>query len=436
VSTDAAVRLWGTQIGAVSLQDDRRGAIFQYHPGFLSSGIEIAPLTMPLAPQPYAFPGLNPDSFHGLPGLLADSLPDKFGNAVIDAWLATQGRRPEDFDAVERLCYIGRRGMGALEFAPARGPRIARSKSIEIDALVELATKVLAERESFSTSLGDGRHEDALKDILTVGSSAGGARAKAVVAWNPRTEEVRSGQIGAPPGFEHWILKFDGVAGNRDKDLQDPKGYGLIEYAYSLMARRAGIVMSECRVLEEHDRRHFMTKRFDRTDAGERLHMQSLAALAHYDFNDPLAYSYEQAFAVIRRLGLGMDSIEQMFRRMAFNVIARNQDDHVKNIAFLMDREGRWSLSPAFDVIYAYNPSGGWTNRHQMSLNGKREHFTQADFRACADTVGMGARRAPAILAEIRDAVAAWPALATEAGVAAEQIQSIARAHRLTIPER
>lgn len=436
MSTDAAVRMWGTQIGAVSLQDDRRGAVFQYHPGFLSSGVEVAPLMMPLAPQPYSFPGLNPDSFHGLPGLLADSLPDKFGHAVIDAWLATQGRRPEDFDAVERLCYIGRRGMGALEFAPGRGPRITRSKSIEIDALVGLATRVLADRESFSTSLGDGHDEDALKDILTVGTSAGGARAKAVIAWNPQTGEVRSGQIGAPPGFQHWILKFDGVAGNRDKDLRDPRGYGLIEYAYSLMARRAGIVMSECRMLAEHDRRHFMTRRFDRTASGERLHMQSLAALAHYDFNDPLAYSYEQAFTVIRRLGLGMDSIEQMFRRMAFNVIARNQDDHVKNIAFLMDREGRWSLSPAFDVIYAYNPSGGWTSRHQMSLNGKRDDFTQADFRACAHTVGMGARRAPTILAEVRDAVAVWPELAAEAGVAEEQVQGIAHAQRLTIPER
>ena len=436
MSTEAAVRLWGTQIGAVSLQEDRREAIFQYHPGFLSSGIEVAPLAMPLAPQPYAFPELNPDSFHGLPGLLADSLPDKFGNAVIDAWLATQGRRPEDFNAVERLCYIGRRGMGALEFAPARGPRASRSTSIAIDALVELASRVLSDRESFSTTLRDGHYEDALKDILTVGSSAGGARAKAVIAWNPTTEEVRSGQVGAPPGFEHWILKFDGVAENRDKELHDPKGYGLIEYAYSLMARRAGIVMSRCRLLAEHGRRHFMTRRFDRGEAGERLHMQSLAALAHYDFNDPLAYSYEQAFAVIRRLGLGMDAIEEMYRRMAFNVIARNQDDHVKNIAFLMDRAGRWSLSPAFDVIYAYNPSGGWTSRHQMSLNGKRHDFTQADFRACADTVSMSARRALAILAEVREAVAAWPQIAAGAGIGAEQARSIARAHRLALPER
>jgi serine/threonine-protein kinase HipA len=437
VSTDASVRLWGTQIGAVSLEDDRRDAVFQYDPGFLPSGIEVAPLRMPLAPAPYVFPGLNQDTFHGLPGLLADSLPDRFGHAVIDAWLASQGRRPEEFNAVERLCYVGRRGMGALEFAPARGPQSSHSRAIAIDALVDLASKILADRENFATSLADGvDQEDALRDILTVGSSAGGARAKAVIAYNPQTGDVRSGQINAGLGFEYWILKFDGVSGNRDRDLEDPQGFGAIEYAYSQMALRAGIVMTECRILEEHGRRHFMTRRFDRTDSGERLHMQSLAALAHYDFNDPLAYSYEQAFDVIRRLGLDMDTVEQLFRRMAFNILARNQDDHVKNIAFLMDRQGRWSLSPAFDVIYAYNPSGGWTRQHQMSMNGRRDGFTRADFRACADTVGMSRRRAIAILSEVHDAVAAWPDLGREAAIPTEQIRAVAAAHRLRIPDR
>jgi serine/threonine-protein kinase HipA len=436
VSTDAAVRMWGTQIGAVSLQDDRRDAVFQYDPGFIGSGIEVSPLRMPLAPAPYVFAGLNPEAFHGLPGLLADSLPDKFGNAVIDAWLATQGRRPEEFNAIERLCYIGRRGMGALEFAPARGPRASHGREIAIEALVELASKILADRESFATSLADGDPQEALRDILTVGSSAGGARAKAVIAYNPQTGAVRSGQIDAGPGFEYWILKFDGVSGNRDRDLEDPLGYGAIEYAYAQMAGRAGIVMSECRILEEHGRRHFMTRRFDRGADGERLHMQSLAALAHYDFNDPLAYSYEQAFDVLRRLGLDMDAIEQLYRRMAFNIVARNQDDHVKNIAFLMDRRGRWSLSPAYDVIYAFNPSGGWTRRHQMSMNGRREGFTRADFGACADTVGMSRRRALAILAEVQEAVAQWPEFAAQAGVEADRAKAIARAQRLQISER
>ncbi len=437
MSTDAAVRLWGTQIGAVSLEDDRTVAAFQYDPGFLASGIELSPLRMPLARQPYAFPGLNPEAFHGLPGLLADSLPDKFGNAVIDAWLASQGRRPEEFNAVERLCYIGRRGMGALEFAPARGPRVSHGREIDVDALVELASRILADRESFATSLADGiDQEAALRDILTVGTSAGGARAKAVIAYNPQTKAVRSGQIDAGPGFEYWILKFDGVSNNRDRDLEDPQGYGAIEYAYSRMAQHAGIQMSECRILEEHGRRHFMTRRFDRTEDGERLHMQSLAALAHFDFNDPLAYSYEQAFDVVRRLGLDMNAIEQLFRRMAFNIVARNQDDHVKNIAFLMDRRGRWSLSPAYDVIYAYNPSGGWTSRHQMSMNGKREDFTEADFSACADTAGMSRRHAMAILDHVHDAVVQWPTFAEEAGVATDQARAIARAHRLTTRKR
>jgi serine/threonine-protein kinase HipA len=437
VSTDAAVHLWGTQIGAVSLEEDHTDAVFQYDPAFLASGIEISPLRMPLAPQPYAFPGLNPGAFHGLPGLLADSLPDKFGNAVIDAWLASRGRRPEEFNAVERLCYIGRRGMGALEFAPARGPRVSRGREIAVDELVGLASRILADRESFATSLADGGDQEAaLRDILAVGTSAGGARAKAVIAYDPQTKAVRSGQIDAGPGFEYWILKFDGVSNNRDRDLEDPQGYGAIEYAYSQMAQRAGIQMSECRILEEHGRRHFMTKRFDRTEDGARLHMQSLAALAHFDFNDPLAYSYEQAFDVVRRLGLGMNATEQLFRRMAFNIVARNQDDHVKNIAFLMDRRGRWSLSPAYDVIYAYNPSGGWTRRHQMSMNGKREDFTRADFMACADTAAMSRRHASAILVEVSDAVAMWPTFAQEAGVAADQTRAIARAQRLTIPER
>jgi serine/threonine-protein kinase HipA len=437
VSTDAAVRLWGTQIGAVSLEEDHTDAVFQYDPAFLASGIEVSPLRMPLAPQPYTFPGLNPGAFHGLPGLLADSLPDKFGNAVIDAWLASRGRRPEEFNAVQRLCYIGRRGMGALEFAPARGPRVSRGREIAVDELVALASRILAERESFATSLADGAdQEGALRDILAVGTSAGGARAKAVIAYDPHTGAVRSGQIDAEPGFEYWILKFDGVSNNRDRDLEDPQGYGAIEYAYSQMAQRAGIQMSECRILEEHGRRHFMTRRFDRTEDGERLHMQTLAALAHFDFNDPLAYSYEQAFDVVARLGLDMDTKEQLFRRMAFNILARNQDDHVKNIAFLMDRRGRWSLSPAYDVIYAYNPSGGWTRRHQMSMNGKREGFTRADFIACADTVAMSRRHASAILEEVRDAVVQWPAFAREAGVAADRSRAIADAQRLTLAER
>ena len=432
MTTVAEVRLWGRSIGAVSVDGPEVTAAFQYTPGFARSGIEIAPLMMPLSEQVYTFPHLARVSFHGLPGLLADSLPDRFGNALIDAWLATQGRTPESFDAVERLCYIGARGMGALEFAPASGPRARTSQKVQIDALVELASEVLTQRDHLHHSFADEDKADALRDILRVGTSAGGARAKAVIAWNPQTGEVRSGQVAAGPGFGYWILKFDGVSGNKDKELEDPKGYGAIEYAYSLMARAAGIDISECRLLEENGRRHFMTRRFDRREGGAKLHMQSLAALAHYDFNQAGAYSYEQALLVIRQLGLPMQAIEQQFRRMVFNIVARNQDDHVKNIAFLMDKSGRWSLAPAFDVTYSFNPAGAWTARHQMTLNGKRDDFTVDDFRACAKSVSMKRGRAESILREVQETASHWLDYAEDVGVSPEHRDRIQRVLRLS----
>jgi len=417
MSTVAEVRLWGRTVGAVSLGDGEDVAAFEYDPAFAASGIRIAPLTMPPSTRIYTFPVLSRKTFHGLPGLLADSLPDKFGNALINAWLAMQGRQPESFNAVERLCYTGARGMGALEFVPATGPKARPAGRIQIDRLVELAAEVLTHRNHLAaTFTGIGR-EQALKDILRVGTSAGGARAKAVIAWNPSTNEVRSGQIPAGEGFEYWLLKFDGVSGNRDKELEDPKGFGAIEYAYSRMAVSAGITMKECRLFEENGRRHFMTRRFDRLEGGRKLHMQSLCALAHYDFNLAGAYSYEQALFVIRQLGLPMSTIEEQFRRLAFNIITRNQDDHVKNIAFLMDKEGRWSLAPAFDLTYSYNPAGTWTASHQMTMNGRRDGFTLEDFRACARTASMKRGRAEAIVDEVLGTVARWPEYAEMAGV-------------------
>jgi len=428
MSTVAEVRLWGRTIGAVSLADGAAAADFEYTPEFVASDIEVAPLTMPLARRIYAFPALGRDCFHGLPGLLADSLPDKFGHALIDAWLATQGRTPGSFNAVERLCYTGRRGMGALEFAPATGPRARQTSRIEVAELVELASEVLTRREAFETSFAEDDTGHAMRDILRVGTSAGGARAKAVIAWNPVTNEVRSGQVDAGKGFEYWVLKFDGVRGNRDRELEDPAGYGAIEYAYSLMARAAGIAMSECRLFEEGGRRHFMTKRFDRLDGGEKLHMQSLSAMAHFDFNLPGAYGYEQAIGVIRELGLSMEAVEEQFRRMAFNILACNHDDHVKNIAFLMDKAGNWSLAPAFDVTYSYSPRGRWTATHQMTLNGKREGFTLEDFKACARSASMKRGRAEKIITEVREAVARWPDYAEEAAVSLDLRERIARA--------
>lgn len=433
MTTVAEVRMWGRMIGAVSVDGPGQVASFEYTPAFRSSGIEVAPLMMPLADQVYRFPELPIQSFHGLPGMLADALPDRFGNAVIDAWLATQGRLPREIDAVERLCYTGTRGMGALEFRPVLGPRDNRSKPVHIDALVELASQVLRGRENLQASFADQDKEHALREILRVGASAGGARAKAVIAWNPKTNEVRSGQVNAPPGFEHWLLKFDGVSQNRDKELSDPQGYGAIEYAYALMAKAAGIHMADCRLFEENGRRHFMSRRFDRLSTGEKLHMQSLGALTHFDFNNAGAHSYEQALLVIRRLGLTMDDIEEQYRRMAFNVVARNQDDHVKNIAFLMDKQGAWSLAPAFDMIYSYNPSGDWTSQHQMSLNRKRDDFTLDDFKAAGEAASMKRGRAETILREVVTAVRRWREFAEEACVQPKQIDAIAGTHRLDI---
>ena len=421
----AEVRLWGRTIGAVSLLDQEQVAAFEYDSGFARSGIEVAPIVMPLSRQVYRFSDLSRQTFLGLPGLLADSLPDRFGNALIDAWLASQGRQPGSFNAVERLCYTGERGMGALEFAPAIGPVAHRATDIAIDQLVALASQVLTHRNNLQTSFDDRDKAAALRDILRVGTSAGGARAKAVVAWNPVTQEVRSGQVQAGDGFEYWLLKFDGVSGNRDKELEDPRGYGAIEYAYYLMARDCGIAISECRLLEENCRRHFMTRRFDRLAGGEKPHMQSLCALGHFDFNLAGAYSYEQALLVIRQLGLPMQAIEEQFRRMVFNILARNQDDHVKNIAFLMNKTGEWALSPAFDMTYSYNPAGAWTASHQMTMNGKREGFTLEDFKACARTVSMKRGRAEAILGEVRDSAAKWPVFAEAAGVAEVVVKKI-----------
>ncbi|MEW8027889.1 MAG: type II toxin-antitoxin system HipA family toxin [Candidatus Thiodiazotropha sp.] len=434
MATVAEVRLWGRTIGAVSLEEGESTALFEYDPAFARSGIEVAPMVMPLSKRLYSFPQLPRETFHGLPGLLADSLPDRFGNLLIDAWLASQGRPSHGLNAVERLCYTGQRGMGALEYVPAIGPRARHSSRIEIDKLVELASQVLTKRQRLQQSLADADKERALNDILRVGTSAGGARAKAVIAWNRETNEIRSGQVTAGEEFEYWLLKFDGVSGNRDKELEDPQGYGAVEYAYYLMARACGIDINESRLFEEGNRRHFMTKRFDRLDGGKKLHMQSLCAMAHYDFNTAGAYSYEQALMVIRQLDLPMQAVEEQFRRMAFNIIGRNQDDHVKNIAFLMDKSGVWSLSPAFDMTYSFNPDGLWTATHQMTLNGKRDNFTLDDFKACAKSASMKRGRAAAIVAEVLDTVSSWSQFAEQAGVSALMRRQIQNALRLDLP--
>jgi serine/threonine-protein kinase HipA len=429
MSTIAEVKLWGTTIGAVVLEEGQQTAAFQYDSTFVSSGIQVAPLMMPLGQQTYSFPALSPSSFHGLPGLLADSLPDKFGNALIDAWLARQGRTPESFNAVERLCYTGNRGMGALEFVPATAPMPTGDSVLAVDRLVKLAREILTHRDQLQASFSDDS-ADAVSDILQVGTSAGGARAKAVIAWNPQSNEIRSGQATLADGFEHWLMKFDGVSNNRDKELADPKGYGLIEYAYSRMVRDCGIEMSECRLFSEGGRHHFMTRRFDRPD-GKKLHMQSLAAMAHLDFNLAGAHSYEQAFDVMRRLDMPATATEELYRRMVFNVIARNQDDHVKNIAFLMNRLGQWSLAPAYDMTYSYQPSGRWTHRHQMTINGKQDDFTPDDFKQCGQAATLKRGEYRSIFRDVSQVVSRWHDYADDAGVDPIQRDKIYKTLRL-----
>ena len=426
----ALVRMWGRLVGAVAWDDERRLATFEFDPDFLDEGLDLAPLKMPWAQARRAqarfnFPGLPFETFRGLPGLLADALPDQFGNSIIDAWLARQGRTAETFSPVERLCYTGRRAMGALEFEPAVVGALDESVPVEVGELVVLARTMLDNRAGLHANL-EADASDALLDIIRVGTSAGGARPKAVIAVNDVTDEVRSGQVEAPEGFDHWILKFDGV---RDSQLGEPAGYGRIEYAYHLMATACGIEMTPCRLLEESDRAHFMTRRFDRPAGNRKLHLQSLCAMAHFDFNTAAAHSYEQAFQVMRELRLPYPDAEQQFRRTVFNIIARNQDDHTKNIAFLMDPDGEWRLSPAFDMTYAYNPDGDWTNRHQMTLAGKRDGFTRGDLL----TVGreMSIKKGADIIAEVGEVVGRWAEFAAEAGVPQERAEAIGGTHRV-----
>jgi len=429
----AQVMLWGRRIAAVSMEEGRPFATFQYEAEFVRSGIQVSPFTMPLRPEPYEFPELPTRTFKGLPGLLADSLPDKFGDILIDTWLAREGRQPESFSILERLCYVGTRGMGALEYKPARGPKLQSSNRLDVGRMVELASKILSERSKLQTTLVPSKIDQGLLDILRVGTSAGGARAKAVIAWNPKTDEVRSGQVRVDPEFEYWLIKFDGVRDNSDKELADPEGFGAIEYAYSVMAKQAGINMAETRLLAEGGRRHFMTKRFDRLPGGEKLHMQSLGGMLHYDFNQPRAYSYEQSLAVIRQLQMGTHAMEEQFRRMVFNVVARKQDDHVKNIAYLMDQKGTWTLSPAFDVNYSYNPTGDWTSTHQMTIGGEVDHFTRENLLACGKSGGIGKLAARQIIEQVNSAVNNWPHIATSAKIPEETIRRIQQTHRLDL---
>ena len=430
MANDVRVILWGSTIGAVTWVEERRVGVFQYTPEFLGSRIEVAPLVMPLTEFPYEFPEHATNTFRGLPGMLADSLPDAFGNALIDEWLASQGRSPGSMHPVERLCYTGTRGMGALEFQPAILGPPTEGSTIEVAKVVELAQVVLDQRANLGGTFRGEDDRKAVEDILRVGTSAGGARAKAILAWNAATGEFRSGQLPADPGFEHWIMKFDGVSDRADQALGSPKGYGKIEYSYYLMAKASGIKMAPCRLYHEGGRSHFMTKRFDRTESSRKLHLQSLAAIAHFDYQQPSQHSYEQALQTIRQLDLPREDLDQQVLRAIFNVVGRNQDDHVKNIAFLMGRSGEWRLSPAFDVSYARNSSTGWTNQHQMSVNGKRSEFERGDLIALARAADIKSPQANGMIDRVIQVFRDWPEYAEQAGVAEDRTELIAASHR------
>ncbi|MCP9751028.1 type II toxin-antitoxin system HipA family toxin [Ferruginibacter sp. HRS2-29] len=423
----AYVNLWNKRVGAVYWDTNEQLGLFEFEPSFLSGNWDVSPLKMPLNSADgriFSFPELRgTNTFKGMPGLLADVLPDKYGNALINAWLSKNGRPSGDMNPVELLCFIGKRGMGALEFEPVI-PKIADGATkIELNELIQLAQDILAGRADFSVDLGKDKVK-ALTDILKIGSSAGGARAKAVIAYNATTYEVRSGQAEAPKGFQHWLIKFDGVT---DIELGATYGYGRIEMAYSLMANAAGVKMMECRLLEENGRAHFMTRRFDREAGKGKLHVQSFCGLAHVDFNEISSFSYEQLFEVMRSLRLPYPDAEQLFRRMVFNVMARNCDDHTKNFAFIMDKTGKWSLSPAYDVCYSYRPGSVWVSQHSMSINGKRKNINRADLLEVARN--MNIKKAAAIIDEVAAAVRDWNKYAEETGVDVLLMSEIGREH-------
>ncbi len=416
------VRIWGKLVGGLAPEPRLGYYAFEYDPAFVRSGIELAPLTMPLsrASSPFLFSDLPEVSFRRLPGMIADALPDDFGNLLIDAWMAREGIRKADITPLDRLAYMGKRGVGALEFRPAISTGI-RSSAIHLSRLVEAARRAV--RGDLST---DHLAKAALNQIIQVGTSAGGARAKAAIAWNPETKEIKAGQFDVEPGFEHWMLKFDGMGA--DLELGGSRNYGRIEYAYHLMALAAGISMSESRLMEENGRSHFMTRRFDR-DGNTRHHMQTLCAMMHLDYRQKSTHDYGQFFAVIERLQLGTSAMEEAFRRMVFNVMAANCDDHTKNFSFILRQGHDWELAPAYDVTHAYNPRGEWTYQHLMAINGRFSGISRSDLLTVADRFSIG--RAGEMIEQVGEAVARWPRFALEAGITPEETERIGEDHRL-----
>ncbi len=409
----AEIYLWGTRIGIVHLEEGRAFASFEYDKDYLKSSIELSPICMPLSNRVFEFPGLAGEAFHGVPGLLADSLPDKFGNAVISRWLMEHGKNEADFNVIDRLCYTGKRAMGGLEYEPSIRTENEIDEPINVSEMAKFASEILNNREKIAFNENN---ELTYEQLIQLGTSAGGARAKAIIAWNRKTNDIRSGQILHDKDYDYWLMKFDGVKKNGDHGLEDDIQYTLIEYAYHKMALKAGIEMNECRIYSENGNNHFMTKRFDREE-GKKLHMQTLGALAHIDYNVPGLCSYEQAAGIMKQINLKASEIEQFYRRMVFNVIAVNQDDHVKNISFLMDKSGNWRLSPAYDVTFSYDATNKWLSAHQMLVNGKRQNITMQDLVEAGNKMDISTKKCKNIIEEVLRAVEKWSKIAEETGI-------------------
>ncbi|MFM2485177.1 type II toxin-antitoxin system HipA family toxin [Celerinatantimonas yamalensis] len=408
----------GDEVGAVSFDTEKGIGAFEYDPSFVKKGVELSPIKMPLSQRIYSFPELDFNTFKGLPGLIADSLPDDFGNAVLNAWVAGQGRSPNDITPLQRLQYTGKRGMGALEYAPATQLRsLNASQQVEIQSLVSIAQEILDSRGHFEVELKQNGQEDrqAMMSLLSVGMSAGGARPKAVLAFNGDFTQVRSGQATVPTGFTHYLMKFDGVSeyNKNQETFGDPLGYGAMEFVYHLIAKKCDVDMMPSRLLQEGNRRHFITKRFDRIK-NKKVHVQTLNGLAHVDYKKPGSFSYAELFGIARELKLSALEAEQLLKRMTFNIIARNHDDHSKNFAFILKND-KWSLAPAYDLAYSYKPGSKWVNSHWMSLNGKRDNFTRNDFYSLEKLSPIfSKRKIDDIIDETIEHVSSWRQLAEE----------------------
>ena len=422
----ARVNLYGQPVGTFRWDNNRQLAHFEYAESFIGKGLEPSPILMPVRQgRIYSFSDIGRETFKGLPGMLADSLPDTYGRALFDRWLALTGR--SSGNAVETLCFLGKRCMGALEFEPAMDAPYSPDVRIELDSLVEVTSEALSEKEEFGANLEEDK-KAAIAEIVRLGTSAGGQRAKAIIAYNPLTGEVRSGQIEAPEGFDYYLIKLDGVTA--EAGFRETQNFGRLEYSFYRLVKECGIKMSDCSLIEENGRAHFLTKRFDRQD-GKKIHMQTLCGIAHYDYCNPRSYSYEQAFNVMRALRLPYSQAQEMYRRMVFNVVIRNQDDHTKNISFLMDRQGKWTLSPAYDMGFAYNPKGGWTTQHQMSINGKFDDITRQDLLEFARRNNI--KEATEIIDRIAEVSSRWPLLARECEVPQPMIEAIMPNLKLSI---